>query len=396
GWSIPPSTRQLLLRGFWAAVFLAIAGLGSYYAVTKIGNVSLPSTSTANPITIPIPPPAPAQTYTLATNVNPEAAGQVSPSPENETYTSGSEVTLTATPAGGYTFGHWGGDVSGSSATIHAIMDSDKTVTAYFRDTTPPEIRNVEVSRKTDVTATVTWTTDDPATSQVEYGTTRDYGHPAPSHEELEKEHEVRIPGLQPDTKYYFRVKSINESGIEAVSHRDMFHTLRAIPVGHEVGKRAPEFALLEYNDVNDRESPNKGNAVDLGKFLGNRKILLDFWSTGCSACLAQFPLIREIYYGDKCKQNAHNADVAVFTVCIDGERTDRIQKLIDKYSDPEKFGPFNFPILLDKEGMTTTDVYNIWRIPKTVFIDSDGIIREIKIGRFHSKEEIESILDSL
>jgi len=242
----------------------------------------------------------------------------------------------------------------------------------------------------------MTWQTNEAATSQVEYWKTEGDHETTPLEDNLKQSHTVRLTGLTPNTTYHFTAKSADASGNEATSNTKTLATLRAIPDGHEVGKRAPEFALLEYNDVNNRESPNKGDTVDLGKFLGNRKILLDFWSTGCSACLAQFPLIREIYYGHKCKQNADNADIAVFTVCIDGERTDRIQKLIDKYSDPEKFGPFDFPILLDKEGMTTTDVYNIWRIPKTVFIDSDGIIREIKIGRFHSKEEIESILDSL
>lgn len=399
GWSIPPSTRQLLLRGFWAAVFLAIAGLGGYYAVTKIGNVSLPSTSTANPITNPIPPPAAAQTYILATNRKPEAGGQVSRSPENETYTSGIEVTLTATAASGYTFEHWGGDVPGSSAEIPVIpiiMDSNKNVTAYFKlkDTTPPDILAVEVSPPTDISTTMTWQTDEDATSQVEYWKT-DGGHETtPLEDNLKQSHTVRLTGLKPNTTYHFTAKSVDASGNEATSNTKTLITLRAIPIGHEVGDRAPLIpSLPEYNDANDPESPNDGETVDLTKFVGKKKLLLNFWSTRCGACVVEFPFIREVYHGDACRQNDDSACLAVITVCVDGDRTDRIETIIERHTD--EYGHFRFPILLDTED-TTIDSYHIWTVPTSVFIDCDGIIREIKIGRFLDAAEIEGVFDRI
>ncbi|HEY55455.1 MAG TPA: hypothetical protein G4N91_04185 [Dehalococcoidia bacterium] len=70
------------------------------------------------------------QKYTLAISVDPAGAGSVSPS--GGQYDSGAEVTLTATPASGYDFDHWGGDASGANPTTTITMDSDKTVTAFF------------------------------------------------------------------------------------------------------------------------------------------------------------------------------------------------------------------------------------------------------------------------
>jgi uncharacterized repeat protein (TIGR02543 family) len=70
------------------------------------------------------------QTYTLTTNVSPPGAGSVSPSGGD--YDSGMSVTLTATPASGYTFDHWGGSATGTNPTTTLIMNSDKSVTAYF------------------------------------------------------------------------------------------------------------------------------------------------------------------------------------------------------------------------------------------------------------------------
>jgi hypothetical protein len=41
-------------------------------------------------------------------------------------------VTLTAIPATGYRFDHWGGDASGVLTTLNVVVDAGKTVTAYF------------------------------------------------------------------------------------------------------------------------------------------------------------------------------------------------------------------------------------------------------------------------
>ncbi|MBN2166861.1 MAG: carbohydrate-binding protein [Marinilabiliaceae bacterium] len=75
--------------------------------------------------------------YTLTTNVN--GSGSVSPS--GGSYASGSSVSLTATPASGYVFSNWSGDVSGSSNPATVTMNSNKAVTAVFTqsgNTTPP------------------------------------------------------------------------------------------------------------------------------------------------------------------------------------------------------------------------------------------------------------------
>lgn len=69
--------------------------------------------------------------YTLCISVNPLEAGSVSPS--GGTYKSGVEVTLTASPASGYTFDYWCGSASGTTSNITITMDSDKCLTANFK-----------------------------------------------------------------------------------------------------------------------------------------------------------------------------------------------------------------------------------------------------------------------
>ena len=72
----------------------------------------------------------PTPTYTLSVSVSPSGAGSVSPL--GGEYESGEQVTLTASPATGYLFNHWSGDVSGTISTITITMDSNKSLTAHF------------------------------------------------------------------------------------------------------------------------------------------------------------------------------------------------------------------------------------------------------------------------
>ncbi len=88
----------------------------------------------------------PTPTYTLNVNVNPPQAGSVSP--VGGEYESGEQVTLTASPASGYTFDYWEGAVSGSSNTVTVTMNSNKTITARFKVAElepPPELETLKV-----------------------------------------------------------------------------------------------------------------------------------------------------------------------------------------------------------------------------------------------------------
>ena len=77
----------------------------------------------------------PTPSYTLSVNINPPQAGSVSSS--GGEYESGLQITLTATPASGYTFDYWDGAASGSSNTVTITMNSNKTITAHFKAVEP-------------------------------------------------------------------------------------------------------------------------------------------------------------------------------------------------------------------------------------------------------------------
>jgi hypothetical protein len=95
----------------------------------------------------------------------------------------------------------------------------------------PPLISEVTAINVAETTATIAWTTDEPATSQVEYGLTEAYGEVTPLDPALVTSHGVDLTALTPGTTYYYMVKSMDVFSNEAISDNHTFTT--AIPVNH-------------------------------------------------------------------------------------------------------------------------------------------------------------------
>ncbi len=70
--------------------------------------------------------------FNLTTLSAPLEGGSISRNPDATSYTYGSLVELTATPAPGYRFVNWSGGVTGTARTVTVVMNSDKIVTANF------------------------------------------------------------------------------------------------------------------------------------------------------------------------------------------------------------------------------------------------------------------------
>jgi serine protease len=84
-------------------------------------------------------------------------------------------------------------------------------------DTTPPTISNVAATGVTGTSATITWTTDEPSDSTVNYGTTTSLGN-AKSDSALVTSHSVTLTNLAKDTQYYYKVESKDASGNTATA----------------------------------------------------------------------------------------------------------------------------------------------------------------------------------
>lgn len=99
-------------------------------------------------------------------------------------------------------------------------------------DRTPPVVSDIGVTAGENE-ATVVWTTDEPARGEVRYGVSQDMTgvvtEPA-----FSIQHELTLPGLQPDTLYYFVVTGQDAAGNTAVSEPLTFRTA-PVPVTYSL-----------------------------------------------------------------------------------------------------------------------------------------------------------------
>lgn len=72
----------------------------------------------------------------------------------------------------------------------------------------PIQVSNVQATNITDSSATITWDTNDPGTSQVNYGLDSSYGSSTPQDNSLVTSHSVALTGLDADTAYHFQAVS--------------------------------------------------------------------------------------------------------------------------------------------------------------------------------------------
>ena len=377
GWEIAPPTRRLLLRisSFGLlAVFVGFLGLYLYYAFSQPG-VSAPDstppliqdvlvssiTDTGAVVTWETDEPATSQVMICDPD---ELCTWTEP---DETLVTNHSVTLSdLDPNTSYHLTLISEDESENETTY----ERDFTTSAQA-DTTAPVISGVEVSATSDIKATIEWSTDEEATSQVKYGTTDAYGSTTTLDEHLTTSHSITLTGLEADTTYHFRVKSKDASGNEATSDTNQtFTTDPALPIGPQVDNRAPPFTLQNLD----------GDNVTLSDFQG-KIVMLNFWYVACGGCEAEMPHIQAV------SDNRSADELAILGVNrIDD--ADTIRSFMD-------IRELTFSTLVDSEE-TVHNAYNISAAPTTFFIDTEGIIRKVQVGPFTSQEEIESILDSL
>lgn len=126
--------------------------------------------------------------------------------------------------------------------------------------------------------ATITWTTDRPASSQVLFSPTRgfdgtNYQFSQAATTDSTTDHEVVLIGLEPFTEYSFKVESTDEYGITGLSDNFEFQTkaslpnirsLRIVKVEENAATLAwettvPAKALIEYQDLTTGEQNSVG-----------------------------------------------------------------------------------------------------------------------------------------
>ncbi|MFA6512260.1 MAG: fibronectin type III domain-containing protein [Patescibacteria group bacterium] len=144
-----------------------------------------------------------------------------------------------------------------SAGSVSEPSDTEEIVPTG-RFTTPPEITVAPDAAPDSFVATITWETERVTSSHVEFGTSDDLGDEQGT-ADLVKEHSVAVTGLKPETKYYYRIKSIDIDENEQISDIDSFTTLEAPKVSDV------EISDIKLYDATITWTSNKETTTALG-----------------------------------------------------------------------------------------------------------------------------------
>ena len=118
-------------------------------------------------------------------------------------------------------------DPTGKSRTSAA-----RRFTTGSGDSDPPAISNVTATNVTDVSASITWDTDEAADSTVDYGPDATYGSTVEDGSPVTA-HSIALTGLLPGTTYHCQVSSTDAGG-NAASSEDLSFTTDTAPVAQD------------------------------------------------------------------------------------------------------------------------------------------------------------------
>ena len=165
---------------------------------------------------------------------------------------------------------------AGGSGTSIALKPVPPPVVAPPPDTIPPKITAINVSQVTVTSALVSWTTSEPATSEVDYGPTQGYGLAA-ADGALVTDHKVTLnsPVIAPATLYHLIVKSADGAGNPA-SGTDTTFTTKGLSLivtvkAKSSGKvvKGAEVSLLDQKAVTGADGRATLSNLPAGKISG-------------------------------------------------------------------------------------------------------------------------------
>lgn len=134
------------------------------------------------------------------------------------------------------------GFIQPSSNNVFATLGASQGFT-FNLSLDAPVVSNIAVSL-TENSATITWQTNKPADSQIEYGLDSNYGFFSNLDATPKTSHSITITGLLSSTAYHYRILSADASGFIQPSSDQFFTTLSGAPSGDtgDGGGRGSDF----------------------------------------------------------------------------------------------------------------------------------------------------------
>jgi len=136
------------------------------------------------------------------------------------------------------------------------------------------------------------------------------------------------------------------------------------------LGATAPGFTLTNL----------QGQPVTLSQFRG-RPVIINFWATWCVPCRNEMPAFQQAF------ETHRAADLVILAVNFE-EDASLVRPFVEELE-------LTFEILYDTQ-TTVTQSYQVTGLPRTIFVDRQGVIKHIQVGELTEPllaESLEKIL---
>ncbi|MFH1598187.1 MAG: fibronectin type III domain-containing protein [Patescibacteria group bacterium] len=158
-------------------------------------------------------------------------------------------------------------------------VTTEEAVFYIIKDTLGPEISLIAVAAITNA-ATITWTTDEAATSQLEWGSSNALGYLTTATDEYVTSHSVILTGLDENTSYFFKCHSTDQQGQESTSSIYPFTTaeLPALLISDVLVVDATDTTVV-VTWTTDRAAASKvryGTTTDFGETVQDTEYVTD------------------------------------------------------------------------------------------------------------------------
>ena len=136
------------------------------------------------------------------------------------------------------------------------------------------------------------------------------------------------------------------------------------------VGPTATDFGLPDLD----------GRQIRLSDYRG-KMVLLNFWATWCKPCTTEMPAMQAAY--DKLRDHG-----LVVLAVNELEDTAKVRQHIETYGH-------TFPVLMDRSNKVA-NMFGVFGLPVTVFIDQNGVVQEYIKGGLLTEEKIHAVVSRL
>jgi peroxiredoxin len=160
------------------------------------------------------------------------------------------------------------------------------------------------------------------------------------------------------------------------------------VPVGEPVeglaiGALAPEFTGTTASGETVQLTDLDGTSIRLADLRG-KVVWINFWATWCPPCQEETPILRDLY-------DEHAADgLEVVAISVQETTAEDVRAYADRYD-------LNYKVGFD----ATSAIFHTYRafgLPTQLFLDRDGVIREIILGpvtRENAEEIVRGLLET-